>query len=96
MEVEIHTSTIFNPILFESFVEILLCYAYRILDNLPVAVLWKVRNGKNQKMYERGFRVGFKGKFAGVRLNCVTISPCIKIILLLLFDYWLYYYCSEQ
>ncbi|KAL1547766.1 Transmembrane 9 superfamily member 7 [Salvia divinorum] len=36
-----------------------------ILDNLPVAVLWQVKSGSYRKIYERGVRVGFKGKFAG-------------------------------
>ncbi|KAK4483660.1 hypothetical protein RD792_010861 [Penstemon davidsonii] len=36
-----------------------------ILDNLPVAVLWQSRDGSLRKIYERGYRVGFKGNFAG-------------------------------
>ena len=38
--------------------------ACRILDNLPVAVLWE--RGERKVFYERGFRVGVKGKSAGV------------------------------
>ncbi|KAH6818310.1 transmembrane nine 7 [Perilla frutescens var. frutescens] len=38
---------------------------HMILDNLPVAVLWQIKGGSSRKIYERGFRVGFKGKFAG-------------------------------
>ncbi|GFS43378.1 transducin family protein [Actinidia rufa] len=34
-----------------------------ILDNLPVAILWE--RGQRKVFYERGFRVGFKGKSAG-------------------------------
>ncbi|XP_057506326.1 transmembrane 9 superfamily member 7-like [Actinidia eriantha] len=34
-----------------------------ILDNLPVAVLWE--RGQRKVFYERGFRVGVKGKSAG-------------------------------
>ncbi|XP_051150458.1 transmembrane 9 superfamily member 7-like [Andrographis paniculata] len=36
-----------------------------ILDNLPVAVLWQRMDRTKQKIYERGFRVGFKGKDSG-------------------------------
>ncbi|XP_057968095.1 transmembrane 9 superfamily member 7-like [Malania oleifera] len=36
-----------------------------ILDNLPVAVLRQRRDGSQSKIYEHGFRVGFKGKYAG-------------------------------
>ncbi|KAK6139619.1 hypothetical protein DH2020_026643 [Rehmannia glutinosa] len=36
-----------------------------ILDNLPVAVLWQRKDESDRKIYERGFRVGFKGKFSG-------------------------------
>ncbi|KAI3443636.1 hypothetical protein Pfo_000301 [Paulownia fortunei] len=43
----------------------LLLFAFRILDNLPVAVLWQRKDGSDRKIYERGFRVGFKGKFSG-------------------------------
>ncbi|KAL7167903.1 hypothetical protein ACSBR2_038355 [Camellia fascicularis] len=36
-----------------------------ILDNLPVAVLWQREDGAPRKVfYERGFRVGVKGKYA--------------------------------
>ncbi|KAL7136732.1 hypothetical protein ABFS83_10G050100 [Erythranthe nasuta] len=36
-----------------------------ILDNLPVAVVWRSKDGSDRKIYERGFPVGFKGKFSG-------------------------------
>ncbi|KAK3025759.1 LOW QUALITY PROTEIN: hypothetical protein RJ639_041915, partial [Escallonia herrerae] len=32
-----------------------------ILDNLPVAVIWDKHDGSQRIVYERGFRVGFKG-----------------------------------
>lgn len=40
----------------------------RILDNLPVAVLRQRRDGVQSTTYEHGFRVGFKGNYAGVSL----------------------------
>lgn len=40
----------------------------RILDNLPVAVLRQRRDGSQSTTYEHGFRVGFKGNYAGVSL----------------------------
>nr|XP_009786986.1 PREDICTED: putative phagocytic receptor 1a [Nicotiana sylvestris] len=36
-----------------------------ILDNLPVAVPRRKMDGSGEKVYERGFQVGFKGRFAG-------------------------------
>ena len=39
---------------------------HRILDNLPVAVLRQRRDGSQSTTYEHGFRVGFKGNYAGV------------------------------
>ncbi|KAL8510797.1 hypothetical protein ACS0TY_017572 [Phlomoides rotata] len=36
-----------------------------ILDNLPVAVLRQRRDGSSLITYEHGFRVGFKGNYAG-------------------------------
>ncbi|KAL6559964.1 Transmembrane 9 superfamily member 7 [Orobanche gracilis] len=39
--------------------------ANMILDNLPVAVLRKRRDGITSTTYEHGFRVGFKGNYAG-------------------------------
>ncbi|PHT45899.1 Transmembrane 9 superfamily member 9 [Capsicum baccatum] len=36
-----------------------------ILDNLPVAVLRQRRDGIQSTTYEHGFRVGFKGNYAG-------------------------------
>ncbi|KAL8522526.1 hypothetical protein ACS0TY_012623 [Phlomoides rotata] len=36
-----------------------------ILDNLPVAVLRQRRDGISSTTYEHGFRVGFKGSYAG-------------------------------
>ncbi|GAB4853793.1 Transmembrane 9 super member 7 [Ancistrocladus abbreviatus] len=36
-----------------------------ILDNLPVAVLRQRRDGNQGKVYEHGFRVGFKAKYTG-------------------------------
>ncbi|KAL8160857.1 hypothetical protein V2J09_012346 [Rumex salicifolius] len=36
-----------------------------ILDNLPVAVLRQRRDGTQAKVYEHGYRVGFKGKYSG-------------------------------
>ncbi|GJU02127.1 transmembrane 9 superfamily member 7-like protein [Tanacetum coccineum] len=36
-----------------------------ILDNLPVAVLRQRRDESQSTTYERGFRVGFKGNYAG-------------------------------
>ncbi|MFS7974458.1 putative nonaspanin (TM9SF) [Helianthus anomalus] len=36
-----------------------------ILDNLPVAVLRQRRDGGQSTTYEHGFRVGFKGNYAG-------------------------------
>ncbi|KAL8137391.1 hypothetical protein V2J09_003392, partial [Rumex salicifolius] len=36
-----------------------------ILDNLPVAVLRQRRDGSQVKVYEHGYRVGFKGKYSG-------------------------------
>ncbi|KAL0429896.1 UNVERIFIED_CONTAM: Transmembrane 9 superfamily member 7 [Sesamum radiatum] len=36
-----------------------------ILDNLPVAVLRQRRDGSPSTTYEHGFRVGFKGTYAG-------------------------------
>ncbi|KVI05889.1 Major facilitator superfamily domain, general substrate transporter [Cynara cardunculus var. scolymus] len=36
-----------------------------ILDNLPVAVLRQRRDGTQSTTYEHGFRVGFKGNYAG-------------------------------
>ncbi|KAL0319384.1 UNVERIFIED_CONTAM: Transmembrane 9 superfamily member 7 [Sesamum angustifolium] len=36
-----------------------------ILDNLPVAVLRQRRDGSPSTTYEHGFRVGFKGNYAG-------------------------------
>lgn len=38
----------------------------RILDNLPVAVPRQRQDGSQSTTYEHGFRVGFKGKYAGV------------------------------
>ena len=38
----------------------------RILDNLPVAVRRQRRDGSPSTTYEHGFRVGFKGNYAGV------------------------------
>uniref|UniRef100_A0A7C8ZPH8 Transmembrane 9 superfamily member n=1 Tax=Opuntia streptacantha TaxID=393608 RepID=A0A7C8ZPH8_OPUST len=37
-----------------------------ILDNLPVAVIRQRRDGQ-AKVYEHGFRVGFKGKYTGTK-----------------------------
>ncbi|KAF5807973.1 putative nonaspanin (TM9SF) [Helianthus annuus] len=37
-----------------------------ILDNLPVAVLRQRLYGSQSTVYEHGFRVGFKGSYAGV------------------------------
>ncbi|CAL5375660.1 unnamed protein product [Camellia sinensis] len=37
----------------------------QILDNLPVAVLRQRRDGSPSTTYEHGFRVGFKGNYAG-------------------------------
>lgn len=42
----------------------------RILDNLPVAVLRQRRDGGPSTTYEHGFRVGFKGNYAGVSSIC--------------------------
>ncbi|KAL6496959.1 Transmembrane 9 superfamily member 7 [Orobanche gracilis] len=39
--------------------------ANMIVDNLPVAVLRKRRDGITSTTYEHGFRVGFKGNYAG-------------------------------
>ncbi|KAL0338952.1 UNVERIFIED_CONTAM: Transmembrane 9 superfamily member 7 [Sesamum angustifolium] len=36
-----------------------------ILDNLPVAVVWQRKDGGERRIYERGFQVGFKGKYSG-------------------------------
>ncbi|GKD21026.1 transmembrane 9 superfamily member 7-like protein, partial [Tanacetum coccineum] len=36
-----------------------------ILDNLPVAVLRQRRDESQSTTYEHGFRVGFKGNYAG-------------------------------
>lgn len=36
-----------------------------ILDNLPVAVIKQRKDGAEGKVYEHGFRVGFKGKYTG-------------------------------
>lgn len=41
-------------------------WTHRILDNLPVAVLRQRRDGSQSTTYEHGFRVGFKGNYAGV------------------------------
>ncbi|XP_075509028.1 transmembrane 9 superfamily member 7-like [Primulina tabacum] len=38
---------------------------HMILDNLPIAVVWQTMDGSQQKIYERGFRVGFKKTFSG-------------------------------
>nr|GMC73159.1 transmembrane 9 superfamily member 7-like [Ipomoea batatas] len=37
----------------------------RILDNLPVAVIRQKRDGTQSTIHEHGFRVGFKGNYAG-------------------------------
>ncbi|KAL2251096.1 transmembrane 9 superfamily member 7 [Sesamum indicum] len=36
-----------------------------ILDNLPVAVVRQRKDGGERRIYERGFQVGFKGKYSG-------------------------------
>ncbi|KAL5725331.1 Transmembrane 9 superfamily member 7 [Ranunculus cassubicifolius] len=36
-----------------------------ILNNLPVTVLRTKRDGSQSSTYEHGFRVGFKGNYAG-------------------------------
>lgn len=46
--------------------------ACRILDNLPVAVLRQRRDGILSTTYEHGFRVGFKGNYAGVSLSLLS------------------------
>ncbi|GAB2293021.1 Transmembrane 9 super member 7 [Dionaea muscipula] len=38
-----------------------------ILDNLPVAVTRQRRDGNQAKVYEHGYRVGFKGKYEGTK-----------------------------
>lgn len=43
--------------------------ACRILDNLPVAVLWQNKDDSKQTFYEHGFKVGFQRKFVGVRVT---------------------------
>ena len=47
----------------------------RILDNLPVAVLRQRRDGIPSTTYEHGFRVGFKGNYAGV---CLSLFSYVK------------------
>lgn len=47
-------------------------WVYRILDNLPVAVLRPRRDGIQSTSYEHGFRVGFKGNYAGVSCELVV------------------------
>ena len=49
-----------------SYNEILPLWMFRILDNLPVAVLRQRRDGNPSTTYEHGFLVGFKGNYAGV------------------------------
>lgn len=56
------------------------CFVYRILDNLPVAVLWQVKSANYRKIYERGVRVGFKGKFAGVRIMFISFASVVLIL----------------
>lgn len=46
--------------------------AFRILDNLPVAVLRQRRDGIPTPTYEHGFRVGFKGNYAGVSFSLLS------------------------
>lgn len=53
--------------------------ACRILDNLPVAVLRQRRDGIPSTTYEHGFRVGFKGNYAGVSLSLLSY---VKILLM--------------
>lgn len=63
----------------------------RILDNLPVAVLRQRRDGSQSTTYEHGFRVGFKGNYAGVSSaaegSCYSWMPwniwslCIYLLL---------------
>lgn len=48
----------------------------RILDNLPVAVVRQRRDGSQTTTYEHGFRVGFKGNYAGVS-SSRFISHCL-------------------
>ena len=48
------------------------------MDNLPVAVLRQRRDGSQSTTYEHGFRVGFKGNYAGV-----SLPPALKFVFIL-------------
>ena len=50
----------------------------RILDNLPVAVLRQRRDGSPSTTYEHGFRVGFKGNYAGVSFTEIHLISMIQ------------------
>lgn len=54
--------------------------ACRILDNLPVAVLRQRRDGIISTTYEHGFRVGFKGNYAGVSLSLLSYVKDVSFL----------------
>ncbi|KAF8406891.1 hypothetical protein HHK36_006012 [Tetracentron sinense] len=45
-----------------------------ILDNLPVAILGQRRDGSPSTIYKHGFRVGFKGNYAGSKVEKYFIN----------------------
>ncbi|CAI9117958.1 OLC1v1019450C1 [Oldenlandia corymbosa var. corymbosa] len=52
-----------------------------ILDNLSVAVIRQRRDGSQSTAYEYGFRVGFKGNYAG--LSCILQKAPLRYLLLI-------------
>lgn len=66
---------------------------HRILDNLPVAVLRQRRDGSQSTTYEHGFRVGFKGNYAGVSFRKLVL--CWKFYVFLIYLNNLYAFAEQ-
>lgn len=62
--------------------------SYRILDNLPVAM---VRKGDRIKTYDRGFPVGFKASFDTVRFLLVLFRRDFNLVISDIV--WMYAHC---
>ncbi|KVH92927.1 Major facilitator superfamily domain, general substrate transporter [Cynara cardunculus var. scolymus] len=58
-----------------------------ILDNLPVAVLRQRRDGSQSNTYEHGFRVGFKGNYAGSKEEKYFINNHLSFRVIISHEY---------
>jgi transmembrane 9 superfamily protein 2/4 len=45
----------------------------RILDDLPLVIPTRMHDQENSIVYQHGFRVGFKGQYAGVSSGAITV-----------------------